>query len=308
MKKQKERFSLMIIKTLLAILLFTGMGVIVIGGGYIIWEYYKISNNQTNNKIWNSIYKCSEKHPESCDRGCNIDSDCIPSCTYNMGCIRFREEQAGSKAIRCEVVPFSCKCEDNKCEIVEFDEIENITKSQPDTSNWQTYQNEEVGLEFKYQDDDKIVTRGNPNYFCLEKKDINDRCRCYIYINFLHILDEEYHESYKGITYDNLEQYIEYLYSAKRKGHNENDYIVKMERVKNDEDIDILEVIIGNEATDYSRKEYYIDYDDTIYGNYKNGKDYLMISRSAEYLFDDIEKERQSRQFEQIISTFKFID
>ncbi|MCK5123275.1 MAG: hypothetical protein KAQ87_03975 [Candidatus Pacebacteria bacterium] len=118
---KKEPFSLMTVKTLLAILLFTGMGVIIIGGGYIIGGYYKISNNQINNKIWNSIHKCSEEHPEFCDRSCNIDSDCIPSCTYNMGCIRSGEGQVGANAIRCEIAPFSCKCENNKCEIVEYE-------------------------------------------------------------------------------------------------------------------------------------------------------------------------------------------
>ncbi|MEA1937104.1 MAG: hypothetical protein U9N04_03260 [Patescibacteria group bacterium] len=180
-------------------------------------------------------------------------------------------------------------------------------ENQSDTSDWQTYRNEELGFEFQYQSNDKITTRGNQNYVCLEKKDTNGHCRCYIYINFFHILDEEYHESYNGETYDNLEEYIEYTYSVKRRGRNENDYIVKMERVKNDESVNILEVIIGDEATDYSRKEYYIDYDDTIYGNYKNGKDYLTISRDS-YYFDDVEKEKQFKQFNQILSTFKFIE
>ena len=118
---KKESLSVMTVKTLLAVLLFAGIGTIIIGGGYIIGEYSKISNNQTNNKIWNSIHKCSEEHLESCDRSCNIDSDCIPSCTYNMGCIRSGEGQVGANAIRCEVAPFSCKCENNKCEIVEYE-------------------------------------------------------------------------------------------------------------------------------------------------------------------------------------------
>lgn len=151
------------------------------------------------------------------------------------------------------------------------------------------------------------MTGGNPNYFCLKKKDIHNFYRCYIYINFSHILDEEYHKSYKGITYDNLEQYIEYLYSIKRKGYNENDYIVKMERVKNNKGIDILEVVIGDEATDYSRKEYYIEYNNAIYGNYKR-KGYLTISRSATYLLDADKKEQQAKQFDQILSSFKFIE
>ena len=38
-KQKKEPFSLMTVKTLLAILLFTGMAVIIIGGGYIIMRY-----------------------------------------------------------------------------------------------------------------------------------------------------------------------------------------------------------------------------------------------------------------------------
>ncbi|MCK5085801.1 hypothetical protein KAK05_03755, partial [Candidatus Parcubacteria bacterium] len=47
---KKEPFSLMTVKTLLAILLFTGMGVIIIGGGYIIGEYYK--NKITKPAVW----------------------------------------------------------------------------------------------------------------------------------------------------------------------------------------------------------------------------------------------------------------
>ncbi|MCK5123273.1 MAG: hypothetical protein KAQ87_03965 [Candidatus Pacebacteria bacterium] len=43
---KKEPFFLMTVKTLLAILLFTGMGVIVIGGGYIILENCKVLDNR----------------------------------------------------------------------------------------------------------------------------------------------------------------------------------------------------------------------------------------------------------------------
>ena len=120
-KMKKESLSIIIVKTLLAVIILVGMGTIIIGGVYIIGEYYKISNNQTNNQSWNSIYKCSEEHPEFCDRSCEIDRDCYPSCTYSMGCLRSGEGQVGASAIKCEVAPFSCKCENNKCEIVEYE-------------------------------------------------------------------------------------------------------------------------------------------------------------------------------------------
>ena len=40
LKTEKESMSIIITKTLLAILLFTGMGTIIIGGGYIISGHY----------------------------------------------------------------------------------------------------------------------------------------------------------------------------------------------------------------------------------------------------------------------------
>jgi len=45
---KKESLSIMTVKTLLAVLLFAGMGTIIIGGGYIIWEY---SKNKASNQI-----------------------------------------------------------------------------------------------------------------------------------------------------------------------------------------------------------------------------------------------------------------
>ncbi len=418
---KKESLSIIFVKTLLVVLLFAGMGTIIIGGGYIVWEY---SKNKISNQIVKPIDPELEKYcagdscclaslrimrennyeeaynNEKCPEGYRMNSlrcitsyswcvpmeeDCkkhgeIPDYTvpgddmsvqccsglkheiqkkyFDENCVNLYEKYGygGYAGICINCGDDICDAEfENKCNCPEDcgDNIlvsccdlecgqykysncpEGCAKScigscsacadcegegscycQDDcdelkiinTSDWQTYRNEEFGFEVKYQDNDKIVIGGNPNYFCLKKKDINDFYRCYIYINFLHILDEEYHESYKGITYDNLEQYIEYLYSVKRKGYNKNDYIVKMERVKNNEGTDILEVIIGDEATDYSRKEYYIEYDDAIYGNYKNEKDYLTISRGATYLLNADEKEQQSEQFEQILSTFKFTE
>ena len=63
---KKEPFSLMTVKTLLAILLFTGMAVIIIGGGYIIVRYTIISPDKTDLPIVNPVIETQ----------CDIDSDC----------------------------------------------------------------------------------------------------------------------------------------------------------------------------------------------------------------------------------------
>ncbi len=41
---KKESLSVIIIKTLLAVVIFTGIGTIIIGGGYLIGDYYKYKN------------------------------------------------------------------------------------------------------------------------------------------------------------------------------------------------------------------------------------------------------------------------
>ena len=51
-KMKKESLSVMTVKTLLAVVIFAGVGTIIIGGGYIIGEY---SKNKQNNKITKPI-------------------------------------------------------------------------------------------------------------------------------------------------------------------------------------------------------------------------------------------------------------
>ena len=57
---KKERLSLMIVKTLLAILLFTGMAVIVIGGGYIIVRYTLLETEEMSVTTSKLEYKQGE--------------------------------------------------------------------------------------------------------------------------------------------------------------------------------------------------------------------------------------------------------
>ena len=81
---KKESLSIMTVKTLLAVIIFAGMGTIIIGGAYIIGEYSKNSNNQSinNNKIWNPTNECLSSNSKSCNRDCQVDSD----CKYTCGC------------------------------------------------------------------------------------------------------------------------------------------------------------------------------------------------------------------------------
>lgn len=70
-------------------------------------------------------FVCSVEHPEFCNRNCNTDKDCYPSCNRDCGCIRSGEKCFGD--VKCQVPPFSCKCFNNSCEIVEFDELRQAT-------------------------------------------------------------------------------------------------------------------------------------------------------------------------------------
>ena len=72
---KKEALSTVIIKILLAILLFTGMGTIIIGGGYIIGEYYK---NITSNQVIKPIDQ-EENYYDILEKKCDNDSCCLSS-------------------------------------------------------------------------------------------------------------------------------------------------------------------------------------------------------------------------------------
>lgn len=73
---KKEALSIAIIKILLAILLFTGMGTIIIGGGYIIWKYSKCV---TNNQITKPINQETENYYGVLEKKCNDNSCCLAS-------------------------------------------------------------------------------------------------------------------------------------------------------------------------------------------------------------------------------------
>ncbi|MCK5122594.1 MAG: hypothetical protein KAQ87_00355 [Candidatus Pacebacteria bacterium] len=71
---KKESLQITTVKTLLAILLFVGMGTIIIRGGYIIWEY---SKNGENNKMTKPIVQETENYYDVLEKKCGSDNCCV---------------------------------------------------------------------------------------------------------------------------------------------------------------------------------------------------------------------------------------
>ena len=144
---KKEPLSVMTVKTLLTVLLFAGIGTIIIGGGYLIWEHYETPNNKI-------IEIIKENQKEKLTTDCKMDLDCInylSNKTCEVLCVNNSKENQGiidrfKKTCDSSVWDppvFLCKCIDNKCQRVE---------EQNNTFNWQTYRNEEFGFEITLTD------------------------------------------------------------------------------------------------------------------------------------------------------------
>ncbi|MCK5466013.1 hypothetical protein KAI56_00750 [Candidatus Parcubacteria bacterium] len=222
---KKETLSVMTVKIFLTVLLFAGIGTIIFGGGYIIWEYSKTQNNKNvtkeplnewricnqdsdcmetqadccgcsnggeqigiNRKYLKSwedalkdkcqdigcitLFSCKEggvvcednkcefkteletctqnvaldflndkQGNDPCDRSCEFDSDCKLEC--GCECIS-KDEECEYTGIECEMPSpdYGCQCVNQKCEY-------NYIGIKIDTSDWQTYRNEEFGFEVK---------------------------------------------------------------------------------------------------------------------------------------------------------------
>ncbi len=142
---KKEPLSLIAIKTLLAVIIFTGVGTIIIGGGWLIGNNYE---NKTDDKIVKPVdqemRKCvkegekfylkpGEPQTKECCSNLKtgafysiIDDKCIP-------------ETVASICIDCP--NGICGPGENKCNCPED------CKEEIDTADWKTYRNEEYGFE-----------------------------------------------------------------------------------------------------------------------------------------------------------------
>jgi len=73
---EKEPLSIMTVKILLAVIIFTGMGTIIVGGGYIIGEY---SKNKASNQIVKPVNQETENYYNLLEKKCNGNNCCLSS-------------------------------------------------------------------------------------------------------------------------------------------------------------------------------------------------------------------------------------
>ena len=215
---KKEPLSIIIVKTLLIVAIFTGVGTIIFGGGVLIMKFH---NSEMNSRIVKPVDQEIENYYNLLENKCAGDSCCLSSlgtmkqggymeadengncsngfkmnmqkcittfqwcepiekidqkdCDQDSDCVETQADccscSSGGKQIginkkylknwedalekKCQdigcIALFNCKegkvvCKNNKCEFKE--ELDD--NNQSDTSDWQTYRNEEFGFEFKY--------------------------------------------------------------------------------------------------------------------------------------------------------------
>ncbi len=78
-KMKKESLSIMTVKTLLAVIIFAGIGTIIIGGGYIIGEYSKNTENKITTKPVNQE---TENYYDLLEKKCESDSCCLDAIEF----------------------------------------------------------------------------------------------------------------------------------------------------------------------------------------------------------------------------------
>ena len=179
---QRELFSLATIKTLLAILIFTALGTIILGGGYMIANYSKWCGQDLNSDrkiIINKEHKI-----------CQIDSDCahiMTECSCNCGQAvnkKYKDEYDKLRDLKCgsyqgKLCSMICngipKCVDNICQLV--DENEDVSMT---TDKTEYQMGEEVKLTVENNLNKEIELKvGFQNYKNNKWEDISSNVFCF---------------------------------------------------------------------------------------------------------------------------------
>ncbi len=130
---KKEPLSIMTVKTLLAVIIFTGLGTIIIGGAYLIGKQGIISLPH---------YQPSDKSECEIDSDCELvytgHSPCLPCDTSREDYKCFTQEEIEKMGERkifnnvvackpCQESQHTCVCSNGKCEKVKKEEVEEVT-------------------------------------------------------------------------------------------------------------------------------------------------------------------------------------
>ena len=331
---KKEALSIVIIKILLAILLFTGMGTIIIGGGYIIGEYSKNGINDQITKLVNQEenyydvlkkkcnsddcclsslnimrqgnYKEADKNGNCLDgfemnmqkcitsyqwcesikevewESCDEDNDCevrFLHCDCRYHCVN-KNAETDDCAVACGEmgsIISECICENNKC-----------VEKKSDTSDWQTYRNEELRLEFQYPDKMGNIEISSTKSRIVLSDLMHFESSVYrdpvAYI-FIHNYDSKQFSSLEG-----------YLFEGRGWDDSQaHSKLISTREVFNSNDLKFFEIVTelsGDRqiATPFKRKLYYIEYRES------ENNEFIKIAEIS----DD--------KFIGIVDTFKFIE
>jgi len=154
MPNKKEPLSIMTVKTLLAVIIFTGVGTIIVGGGWLIGKHCE---NKANDKIIKPVDQEMRKCIKEGEKfylkpGEPQTKECCPNLKteafYSIIDDKCIPETVASVCIDCP--NDICGPGENKCNCPED------CKEEIDTADWQTYRNEELRFEVKYPEDWKI--------------------------------------------------------------------------------------------------------------------------------------------------------
>jgi len=115
-QKQKEPLPIMIVKTVLAIAVLTGLGTIIFGGGVVIMKYY---NSEVNNEMVKPVNQEKENYYDVLEKRCAGDSCCLSS-------LKIMKENNYKEADKDYKCPDVFKLSGLRCESSEFVNPDNL--------------------------------------------------------------------------------------------------------------------------------------------------------------------------------------
>jgi len=236
MPNKKEPLSLITIKTLLAVIIFTGVGVIIVGGGWLIGESRRKVSDNLNNKLSETVVEERQKEKldikigsaeiddkinaaeiqKSVDKGhqpWRLSSDMVLLTVKRYGFtdedlsdIDFENAYAESgkriyqiqhKANSYLITLTQPVVGENKIWIISKIEI-----NKNNTADWKTYRNEKYGFEMKYPKDWDSRTLEDDTFVIQCKHGFCD-FHFVVYSNLENLPIDKFYES-RFISYDLL--------------------------------------------------------------------------------------------------------